>query len=163
MRHYTENLNNLPIDVTCNLFDALIKPILSYNAEITYLDSYISYFRAKNRASISGKEVNQLNFIDKNPLENLHLSFCKNLLGVNRCASNIASRLELKRLPIESHIKVQTIAYFARFSSNELNPLLKEAFELSKELDLGGIYTWYSYAKDIIKENKINIHNIYNK
>jgi hypothetical protein len=30
-----------------------------------------------------------------------------------------------------------------------LNPLLKEAFELSKSLDSQGVYSWYTYVKNI--------------
>ena len=43
MRHYTKSINNLPINVACNLFDLLVKPIMTYNSEITYVDIYI-YF-----------------------------------------------------------------------------------------------------------------------
>lgn len=161
MRHYTKSINNLPINVACNLFDLLVKPIMTYNSEITYVDTYISYYRAKNRANRSGRIVNQLDFIDKNPIENTHLAFCKNMLGVRKSAANIASRLELQRLPIESYIKTQSVLYFTRLFAEELNPLLKESFTLSKNLDSTGIYTWYSYAMDIIKETNIDTDRLY--
>jgi hypothetical protein len=35
----------------------------------------------KVRASTNDKEVDLFNFIDKSPIENLHLSFCKYVLG----------------------------------------------------------------------------------
>jgi hypothetical protein len=43
-------------------------------------------------------------FIDKTPIENLHLSFYKYVLGIRKKASNLAVRLELGRLPVENCI-----------------------------------------------------------
>ena len=34
-----------------------------------------------------------------------------------------------------------------------LNPLLKEAFELSKSLDSHGVYSWYTYVKNIAPDS----------
>ena len=86
-----------------------------YNSEVTYLDTYISLFRAKNRALNSGKEVDILSFAEKSPIEKLHLHFCKFLLGTRKNASNLATRAELGRLPIEFNIKTQTLLYLKRF------------------------------------------------
>jgi hypothetical protein len=47
-------------------------------------------YRAKKRASTNDKEVDLFNFIDKTPIENLHLSFCKYVLGIRKKASNLA-------------------------------------------------------------------------
>jgi hypothetical protein len=66
----------LPVKVANNLFDTLVKPIMTYNSEVTYLDTFISLYKAKKRASTNDKEVDLFNFIDKAPIENLHLSFC---------------------------------------------------------------------------------------
>jgi hypothetical protein len=45
--------------------DTLVKPIMTYNSEVTYLDTFISLYRAKKRASTNDKEVDLFNFIDK--------------------------------------------------------------------------------------------------
>jgi hypothetical protein len=37
----------LPVKVANNLFDSLVKPIMTYNSEVTYLDTFISLYRAK--------------------------------------------------------------------------------------------------------------------
>jgi hypothetical protein len=46
--------------------------------------------------------------------------FCKYILGLKNCASNIASRSELGRLPIDCFIKTQSLLYedsiFSKFS-----------------------------------------------
>jgi hypothetical protein len=54
-------------------------------------------------------------FIDKTPIENLHLSFYKYVLGIRKKASNLAVRIELGRLPAENFIKSQTLLYFIYF------------------------------------------------
>jgi hypothetical protein len=130
IKYYTTSLNNLPVKVANNLFDSLVKPIMTYNSEVTYLDTFISLYKAKKRASTNDKEVDLFNFINKTPIENFHLSFCKYVLGIRKKASNLAARLELGRLPVENFIKSQTLLYFARLYTTKLNPLLKESFLL---------------------------------
>jgi hypothetical protein len=47
--------------------------VLTYNAEISFMDSYLTYknmyYRAKRRAEISNKEIDNFTFIDKTPCE----------------------------------------------------------------------------------------------
>lgn len=78
------------------------------------------------------------------PLKKYILSFCKYILGVRKRSSNLASRLELGRLPLENYIKVQSLLYFARLHNNNINPLLKESFEVCKVLDSQNVYCWYT-------------------
>ena len=152
VKSYTSDLSQIPVKVSCNIFDTLIQPILTYNAEISFMDHYLKYYRAKIRAQHNNSEIDVSKFIDKTPFEKLHIRFCKNTLGTKRCSSNLATRAELDRLPIESFIKTQAIVYLARLSSNNINPLLKEAFQLSKKLDNDGTYSWYTFAKNTLKE-----------
>ena len=153
------SLNNLPVKVANNFSDTVVKPIMTYNSEVTYLNTFISLYTAKKRASTNDKEVDLFNLIDKIPIANLHLSFCKYVLGIRRKASN----LELGRLTVENFIKSQTLLYFARLCTTKLNPLLKECFLLCcQNLDSQGIYTWFSYAKSIIDETGFNILQLQN-
>ena len=73
---------------------------------------------------------------------------------------NITARAELGRDPIEKYVKVQTVKYLARLHYQNLNPLLKEAFILCKKLDSEGIYSWYTYAKNISSELGISSDEI---
>ena len=66
IKSYTTSLNNLTVEVANNLFDILVKPIMTYNS----LDTFISLYRVKKRASTNDKEVELCNFIDKTPIEN---------------------------------------------------------------------------------------------
>jgi hypothetical protein len=45
---------------------------------------------------------------------------------------------------IHKRYNSQAIVYLARLHTDNLNPLLKEAFELSKSLDSQGVYSWYN-------------------
>ena len=68
----------LPANLACKIFDSVISPILLYNSEIwgAYIDNDFAKW-------------------DKTVTEKAHLKFCKLYLGVNRKASNLASRGEL--------------------------------------------------------------------
>ena len=158
IKSLTSKYGHLPIKVACNLFDTMVKPILTYNAEISFMDQYLKYYRAKKRSTKNNSEVDIFTFIDRTLPEKLHLSFCKNTLGTKKCSSNVAVRAELGRLPLESFISSQAIIYLARLNNENINPLLKEAFALTKNLNDTGIYSWYTYAKNI--EEEIGVDDI---
>jgi hypothetical protein len=58
--------------------------------------------------SNGSSEIDALNFIDKTAIEKVHLGFCKSTLGVKKSSTNLAVRVELGRLPLESFIKVHS-------------------------------------------------------
>ena len=152
IKSYTADHGNVPVKVACNLFDTLVKPILTYNSEITFMDNYLKLFRAKQRAEKSESVIDILSFVDKTSIEKVHLRFCKSTLGVKRTCTNLVVREELGRVPIETFIKTQSIMYLLRLNTENINPLLKEAFNLSKSLDQKGVYSWYTYAKEVTEE-----------
>ena len=88
MGHYFR----LHINVTLHLFDSLIKPILLYNSDFW------------------GCLKTPLN----NPIENIHIRFCKDLLGVQRQTTNIGVLLELGRVPIMLYGKKNCIKNWGR-------------------------------------------------
>ena len=145
------SLGNIPIKVSNNLFDKLVQPVLTYNAEISFMDSYLTYYRAKRRAEISNKEIDNFTFIDKTPCERIDLIFCKFTLGAKQISSNIGVRAELGRLPMEHFIMTQSIVYLSRLHTDNVNPLLNEALILSKSLDSQGTYSWFTFVKNIIR------------
>ena len=65
-------------EMTLNLFDTLIKPILLYASDFWGC----------------------LKMPHNNPIENTHMRFCKDLMGVQRQTSYIGVLLELGRVPI---------------------------------------------------------------
>jgi hypothetical protein len=102
------------------------------------MDYFLVYHRAKQRAILRNGIMDHFTFIDRTPFEKVHLMFCKHLLGTKKTSSNIGVRAELGRFPVENFINLQAILYLARLHTDNLNPLLKEAFELSNSLDSQG-------------------------
>jgi hypothetical protein len=51
LRKLFSNFEQLPVNLSCKLFDTLIRPILSYNCEIWYMDEYLPLCRAMLRAT----------------------------------------------------------------------------------------------------------------
>ena len=51
LRKLFSNFEQLPVNLSCKLFDTLIRPILSYNCEIWYMDEYLPLYRAMLRAT----------------------------------------------------------------------------------------------------------------
>ena len=50
VQKYMSNFNNIPTELSCKLFDILIRPTLTYNIEVWYMDTYLSVYRAVSRA-----------------------------------------------------------------------------------------------------------------
>jgi hypothetical protein len=44
-------------------------------------------------------------------------------------------------------------------NNDNINPLLKQAFHLSKILDKEGLYSWLTYAKNIVSEIGFDIES----
>lgn len=162
IKSYTSNFSQVPVKVACNLFQTLVRPILTYNSEICFMDSYLKFYRANMRASKSNSDIDILSFVDKTPTEKIQLNFIKSTLGAKRCSTNLVVREELKILPVESFIKTQTIIYLSRLNNDKINPILKEAFLLTKKLDNEGTYSWYTYATNVVKETKNDLNQILN-
>ena len=66
---------------------------------------------------------------------------------------------ELGQLPLDT--KTQVILYFSRINCKEINPLVQEAFKLNKTLSRDGIYTWYTFAREILAEFDINEEDLF--
>jgi hypothetical protein len=47
--------------------------------------------------------------------------------------------------------------YFCRLNTGKINPLLKEAYEMNKNLDGEGLYTWYTFAHNTFEEMGLDI------
>ena len=153
-KSYMCSLSELPVTVSTHLFYSLVRPILTYNCEIWNMDIYKAHDNATLRATKSNSQVHHFNFLDK-----VHNKFCKYILGLKKWASNIASRSELGRLPIDCFIKTQSLLYEDRILADDTPLILKECYSLSKSLHEKGTYSWFSYVNHVRYENKINHSN----
>jgi hypothetical protein len=100
IKAYSSGFGQTPVKVACNLFDTLVKSILTYNSEISFMDSYLKLFSVTLCAETSNSEIDELNFINRTAIEKVHLGFCKSSLGVKKSSTNLAVRAELGRLAL---------------------------------------------------------------
>jgi hypothetical protein len=150
------NLVNVPADLSCKLFDTLIRTILLYNSEVWFMENYSSIYKSVNRYRSHGTISDTLSLGDKFCFEKIHHRYCKTILGIRKTACNLAAKTELGRFPSDSLIKTQDMMYYSHILSDKINPLLKEAFNLSKYMHDNGIFTWYTFAKEIFVEFEID-------
>ena len=97
------------LPLTIYLFNTLIKPILTYGSEIWALDT---------------TKYNEL----RDPIEQLHNTFCKHILGVSRRASNKACRGEIGSFPIIIEAKSKAISFWARLLTLDNARIAKQAY-----------------------------------
>ena len=57
MRNIFSNFEQLPVNLSCKLFDTLLRPILTYNCEIWYMEDYLPI---RYRALIRGDKIIKL-------------------------------------------------------------------------------------------------------
>jgi hypothetical protein len=122
---YLSSLERVSIKIYKKLFESLVKPVLMYNSEIWYMDFHEKISNAFNRAQNNDlNNFDMLSFIDKSPTEKINLRFCKYVLGLSKQSFNIAARAEQAQYPVDVFIKVQSLKYLVRISSDGNNPLL---------------------------------------
>ena len=71
------NFNSNPVNLSCKLFHILIRPILTYDSEIWFMDDYFSISRAISRSEKSGSVCDTLSLEDQFCYEKIHNKFCK--------------------------------------------------------------------------------------
>ena len=98
---------NQDVETSLTLVDAMIKPILLYNSDFWGC----------------------LKLPKNNPIENLHMSICKQLLCVQKATTNIGVLLELGRLPLSLYAIKLAIKNWERIRKNIANSLLIESYK----------------------------------
>ena len=135
MRKIFSNFEQLPVNLSCKLFDTPLRPILTYNCEIWYMEDYLPIYRALIRADKIIKLVILCHLKIKHhmkkhtqdivklsqDLKKCHLIF---LLNLNQDIFLSPHLLKLKYLPG---------MYFIRINSNNINPLIKESLNVNKK------------------------------
>ena len=114
IRKYT-NIFKLSARLSNKIFDTNVVPILTYASEI-----WGCYTKMDSQSW------------DKNPIEKVHLHFCKFYLGLTKRASNAASRSELGRLPLKYEIEKKVLKYFIHLENMSDSTITKQLYVLSK-------------------------------
>ena len=126
------NISKLSLEVANKLFDSTVLPILTYGAEIWGIYEKINF-----------------EFWDKNPIEKMHLRFCKAFLGVNRKASNVACRAEMGRYPIKLLMDIRIYKFYERLKEMDDGSFAKQAFLISNDLWQRGHHSLHNYVSNI--------------
>ena len=137
---------NPGIKTSINVFDHTIKPILLYGSEIW------GTFNVNNSKCNQSGNI-QISDCYKNfKSENLHLKFCKHLLGLNKKSVNHASLSELGRHPLHYDVVKSMLKYCYRIENLTTEfPLLQDAFLCSKDLHSRNKTSWYSSVVKLLK------------
>ncbi len=130
------DFHQLPPKLARKVFDSVISPILLYNSEVWGAYSVRDFAKW-----------------DKTWTEKAHLKFCKLYLGVNRKASNAASRGELGKFPLLFPIIKRTLSYIINLYKLPDSSIAKLAFISSKELYLKGKESFYSNIVNFLKNH----------
>ena len=135
---YLSPLERVSIKIYKKLFESLVKPVLMYNSEIWYMDFHEKISNVFNRAQNNDlNNFDMLSFIDKSPT---NLRFCKYVLGLSKRSVNIAARAKLAQYPVDVFIKVQSLKYLARISSDGNNSLIINGCLFSLKITA---FSWY--------------------
>jgi hypothetical protein len=84
LRKLFSNFEHLPVNLSCKLFDTLIRPVLQYNCEVWYMDDYLPLYRAILRAEKNNKACDKLSSDYKTSYEKIHTKYCKIILGLKK-------------------------------------------------------------------------------
>ena len=110
-------VRDIPVVIALNLFDAIVLPIMTYGAEVWAAferDTYESW--------------------DLGSIEQVHLNFCKHMLGVNRSTTNLLCRAELGCGPIRLVIDLKILQFFKHCLKLSDDKVAKEALKANENL-----------------------------
>ena len=127
LKHSLGTSFNQDIKTTLTLIDMMIKPILLYNSDFWGC----------------------LNLPKNNPIENLHISICKQLIGVHKSTTNIGVLLEVGRVPLTLYARKLAIKNWERIRKNKANSLIIESYKESLKEKL----PWVIHIKKLLEEN----------
>ena len=119
LRKHFNIYNQVQVRTLTSLFDSFVVPILTYCSEV-----WGAFLSPNNRNAATFK--NNL-FNDNQPLEKLHIRFCKHVLGIHNKGSNYACRTELGRLPLSLSTYCTLLKYWFRLMSFGTNTIAFKA------------------------------------
>lgn len=127
LKKQIQHFYDLKPEFMCFLFDKMITPILGYACEIW-------------------------GFGAAEPIERVHLQFCKNVLKLKRCTANFFVYGELGRYPLVVKRHVQIIKYWLKIVVQHSNKLVCKAYKTmytACEVD-HSIVNWASQVRDLL-------------
>ena len=121
---------NLPIDITIDIFDKTVIPIMLYGIETIGVE-------------------------DCKTLETIHLKFCKYLLNVKTSTPNCMIYGELGRYPVHITITTRIISYWFKLLSSKQTKLNRIIYDVLFYMYVNDIYKskWLDFVKKTLDNN----------
>jgi len=139
---------NAKPELGLQLFDQVVKPILTYGSEIwavnyiNKLSDFYSYFEKLN-------------------IEKTNLNFCRYILGVNNKSSKIATLGELGKYPLLTDIWISCFKYLEHVKYDLCSSSLAYKALLAQQ-QLKYQNSWWNSVKRISNSIKIDVENLPN-
>ena len=118
---------NQEISIILSLIDTLIKPILLYASDFWGC----------------------LKLPSNNPVENLHMMMCKQILGVQKQTTNAGVLLELGKVPLHLYANKFAITNWERVKRGQANTILLSSYSDSINENL----PWTNGVRSILEDN----------
>ena len=135
------------IKTLLHLFDHIIKPIATYGSDIWGVLS----------ASMQSKDKCLYEIFKNWETENLHMKFCKFIIGSGKKSTNFAVLSELGRQQIFYSIISAILSYCHRLENTPKNSLIYNAYKESMILDSCNINSWFSTVTYLCKKTGHNM------
>ena len=132
------------LDDTVHLFDSMVKPILLYASDFWGC----------------------LKLPKNNPIENLHMQFCRQILGVQKTTTNVGVLLELGRTPLSLEAQKLSLKNWGRIKNKKGNILVTKSHQnaCDQKLDwnetIASLLSKYD-LRNLLTEPKPNIGQIF--
>ena len=139
-------VREIPVLTALKLFDATVLPILTYGAEVW-----------------AAFERNIYESWNLGLTEQVHLNFCKHILGVNMSTTNLLCRAELGRRPIKLVIDLKILQFFKHCLKLSDDKVVKEALKADEDLytkhDTIKLFSKYISDIETIFDNDFSQHS----
>ena len=149
----TVSSSNPSVNTYLHLYDHTVKPILMYGSEITGM------FKTNSAACSREDEYLFQRIYTDDFLDKSHLRFLKNILGVNKKATNIAVLAETGRYPLYFSVVISMLKYWYRIKNMEKG-LLKDALIANQKMYLEKTDCWLSSVNFILQNLDIKIFDM---
>ena len=136
MLRRTYRNENIRVDVTTQLFDNFVLPILTYLSEVWY-----PYTEQSKGGPIGQPFKSSTGYHQSH--ENVHIEFCRQILGIHNKAMRIPVLAELGRLPVSLKIVSKVIAFWAHIVTSDVDSYTRKInTDMTEHLGLGMTHVW---------------------
>jgi hypothetical protein len=137
----------LKMDVMMYLFDTLVTPIISYGAEV-WLPFNQPETNTRGSSTLSDQFSTCISSIC--PTENVHINFCRSLLGVHKRTMKVPVLAELGRYPNFLNNVGQVIMFWVHILESREDSYLRQAYDDMLLMDSCNKVPWIHFVKTML-------------